>query len=341
MSQGSGWPGQGAEIKMPQMPKLPTKGIVLGVLALVVAIFAWQTIYVVGPQEAAVVLRLGEYVGTNGPGVHFRVPLVHEIRVEPVERQLKEEFGFRTVVSGQRTVYSESNFDAVSLMLTGDLNVAEVEWIIQYKIVDPYKYLFKVRRARETLRDLSEAVMRSAVGDHSVDEVLTTGRAKVASDAKIMLQSLCDKYDTGLRIEQFILQDVNPPEPVQPSFNEVNQAIQEREQLVNEARAQYNKAVPRAEGEANQLIRRAEGYGLERVNNARGEANRFLALHEEYRKAPTVTRRRLYLETVERVVPRLGDKIIVDEKLEGMLPIMDMSGKGLPGKKSTAKGGAS
>lgn len=218
-------------------------------------------------------------------------------------------------------------------MLTGDLNVADVEWVVQYRIGDPYLYLFKVKnlddRRREggdTFRDMSEAVMRQIVGDHSVDEVLTIGRAKVAADAKQMLQELCDLYETGIRVEQVVLQDVNPPKPVQASFNEVNEATQQRERLINEAWAEYNRAVPRARGEAEQQIRQAEGYKLERVNNAQGDANRFLALYEEYRKAPAVTRKRLYLETVERLMPTIGDKVVVDGELENLLPLLSLGG---------------
>ncbi len=344
MSSGPNWPGANQEIrlpKLPKLPKLPGQTVGIFVVLVVVLLVAFNSLYQVGPEEEALKLRLGRFTGeTYGPGLHAVIPFIEQIRLVPLRRQLKQEFGFRTLSAARQTQYDTGNYKRESLMLTGDLNVADVEWIVQYKIGDPYKFLFKVDDVEGTFRDLSEAVMRAVIGDHSVDEVLTIGRTKIAADAKIMLQDLCDKYDTGIRVEQVVLQDVNPPEQVKPSFNEVNQAIQEKEQLMNMARAEYNKAVPRAQGEAEQQIRRAEGYALERVNNAEGDASRFLALYEEYRKAPKVTRRRIYLETISKVFPRLGEKIVVDEKLKNMLPVINLSGQGaiLPAAAAT-KGG--
>lgn len=284
--------------------------------------------YQVEPDEVGVIRRFGHFIGTSDPGPHFRIPFgVDLVRKVPVQRQLKMEFGFRTAgATGERTVYREGNSELAreSLMLTGDLNVAVVEWIVQYKVKDPYAFLFRVRNVDETLRSLSEAAMRSVVGNHSVNEVLTTGRQKVATDAKEVLQHLADRYDAGVDIQQLVLQDVNPPDPVKPSFNEVNQAIQEKERAINEAQAELNKAIPRARGEAEQVIRGAEGYAIERVNRARGEADRFVSVLKEYRRAPDVTRRRLYLETVADVLPRAGQKVILDEAAKGMTPILRM-----------------
>jgi len=212
------------------------------------------------------------------------------------------------------------------MMLTGDLNVAVVEWIVQFRIKDPARYLFHVRDVRRTFRDMSEAAMRQVVGDHSVDEVLTIGRETIGTEAKDELQRLCNLYGNGVEIQQLLLQDVNPPRPVQPAFNEVNQAIQEKERAINEAWADYNKAVPRAKGEAEQAVRAAEGYALERVNNAEGDAKRFEALYEEYRKAPAVTRRRIYLETMGELLPRVGRKLILDDKAKGVLPLLQLEG---------------
>ncbi|HYG68591.1 MAG TPA: FtsH protease activity modulator HflK, partial [Anaeromyxobacteraceae bacterium] len=257
-----------------------------------------------------------------------------------VQRQLKMEFGFRTERSGAggETVYrpQTAELGRESLMLTGDLNVAVVEWIVQYKIKDPYAFLFRVRNVDETLRSLSEAAMRSVVGDHSVNEVLTTGRQKVATEAKEQLQVLADRYDAGVDIQQVVLQDVNPPDPVKPSFNEVNQAIQEKERAINEAQADLNKAIPRARGEAEQAIRAAEGYAIERVNRARGEASRFVAVQKEYRRSPEVTRRRLYLETIADVLPRAGQKVILDDAAKGMTPILQMDPQKPPGAAAAA-----
>jgi membrane protease subunit HflK len=256
------------------------------------------------------------------------MPFVERVIKVPVERQLKQEFGFRTEMAGQRTQYREGpQFYDESLMLTGDLNVGLVEWIVQYKIKDPFAFLFKVRDVESTFRDMSEAAMRQVVGDHSVDEVLTIGREQVAAQAKDLLQALCDKYETGIDVQQLVLQDVNPPDPVKPSFNEVNQAIQERERLINEALADYNQAIPRARGEALQMIQESEGYATERVNRAEGDAARFDAIYSEYRKAPRVTRDRMYLETMNEVLPRLGKKLILDEEQQGVLPLLNLGGE--------------
>jgi membrane protease subunit HflK len=212
-------------------------------------------------------------------------------------------------------------------MLTGDLNVAVVEWIVQYRIRDPKLYLFHLRSVRHTFRDMSEAAMRQVVGDHSVDEVLTIGREAIALKAREELQRLCDLYKNGIEVQQLVLQDVNPPDAVKPAFNEVNQAIQEKERAINEAWAEYNKAVPKAKGEAEQAVRAAEGYALERVNNAEGDAKRFDAVYEEYRKAPKVTKKRIYLETLRELLPRLRKKVVLDEKARGVLPLLQLDGK--------------
>lgn len=247
----------------------------------------------------------------------------------PVQRQLKVEFGFRTQRTqraGSRTAFEPHNEDTVgeSLMLTGDLNVAVVEWIVQFRIKDPRAFLFHVRDVPETFRYMSEAAMRQVVGDHSVDEVLTIGREAIALLAKAELQRLCEMYGIGIEVQQLVLQDVNPPDPVKPAFNEVNQAIQEKERAINDAWADYNKAVPRAKGEAEQAIRAAEGYALERVNNADGDAKRFDALNEEYSKAPGVTRRRIYFEALGAILPKLERKIVIDQDLKGVLPLLQV-----------------
>jgi membrane protease subunit HflK len=212
-------------------------------------------------------------------------------------------------------------------MLTGDLNVAVVEWIVQFRIKDPGAYLFRVRDVPETFRYMSEAAMRQVVGDHSVDEVLTIGREAIALETKAELQRLCELYGIGIEVQQLVLQDVNPPTEVKPAFNEVNQAIQEKERAINDAWADYNKVVPQAKGEAEQAIRAAEGYALERVNKAEGDAKRFDALHEEYQKAPAVTRRRIYLETLSAILPKVGRKVILDESARGVLPLLQLEGE--------------
>lgn len=295
-------------------------------LGLIVAVTSYAQ---VEPDEVGVIMRLGRYTGTVEPGPHFRLPFgVDQMIKVPVQRQLKAEFGFRTERAAERTSYAATDQDMTreSVMLTGDLNVAVVDWIVQYKIKDPYKYLFKVKNVESMLRDISEASMRAVVGDHSVNEVLTTGRQQVADEAKVTLQELADRYETGVDIQQVVLQDVNPPDPVKPSFNAVNEAIQEKERAINEAYAELNRVVPRAKGEAQETLQAAEGYAIDRINRAKGEANRFASIHAEYAKAPDVTRRRMYLETVKQVLEKAGPKIISDDSQKGVTPLLHMEG---------------
>jgi len=209
-------------------------------------------------------------------------------------------------------------------MVTGDLNAATVEWIVQYRIREPRQYLFKVREADDTLRDLSESVMREVVGDRTVDEVITIGRQEIESDTLAKLQDLVNKYELGLSIDQVQLKNVNPPVEVQASFNEVNQAQQEREKSINVANGEYNKVVPRARGEAEQKLQAAEGYALKRVNEAKGDVARFKAVLEEYLKAPEVTRQRIYLETMAEIIPQLGKRIIIDGDANQVLPLLQL-----------------
>lgn len=299
------------------------RNVVVAALALALL---FTSVYQVSPEEVGVILRFGKYVRSTDPGLHFKLPLGIEklIRV-PVQRQLKLEFGFRTTRPGVRSEYRVTAETAKeSLMLTGDLNVVVVEWIVQYKIKDPYNYLFKVRNVVDTFRYLNEAVVRRLVGDSSVDEVLTIGRTRIANEAKEDLQMLCDLYELGIDVNQLIFQDVNPPDPVKPSFNEVNEALQEKERKINEAWSEYNQEIPRAAGEAEQVVRAAEGYATERVNRAKGDASLFASVYKEYARAPLVTRKRLYLETLNEILPKIKKKIIVDEKQRTILPLLNL-----------------
>ena len=307
----------------PQIKKL---GNNIGLIAIVVIalIIGFGATYQVGPEEAGMVIRLGKYDRTVSSGLHFKIPFAEDVFKVPVERQLKHEFGFRTVDSGVQTRYSNRDFSSESLMLTGDLNLGNVEWVVQYRISDPYQFLFKVRNPEETLRDISEAAMREIVGDRTVNEVLTVGRAEVAFDVQTLVQELCSEYNTGITVEQIVLQDVNPPEPVKPSFNAVNEAQQERETLINEAKAAYNRVVPRARGQAQETIQKAEGYAINRTNRAEGEIAKFEALYGEYLKAPSVTKKRIYLETMEEILPNIENKIIVDDNGNNVLPLLQM-----------------
>lgn len=312
---------------MPKLPKLPAAGIQMVLLGIIALFLVASSFYQVDPEEVGVVMRFGKFAGTTNPGLHFKLPFgIDRVVKVPVQRQLKQEFGFRTTRPGVRSEFrpavGESN------MLTGDLNAAVVEWVVQYRVDDSYNYLFRVRDVENTLRDLSEAVMRQVVGDRTVDEVLTVGRQEVADLVEQSLQDLCRQYETGIKIEQVVLQDVTPPDPVKPSFNEVNQAEQQRETLINQAQSEYNKVVFRARGEAQQTIERAEGYAIDRVNRAEGEATRFNSRYAEFRKAPDVTRKRLYLETLGEVLPRLGGKIVVDDDLKGLIPLLNLQNPG-------------
>ncbi|MDX1502019.1 MAG: FtsH protease activity modulator HflK [Thermoanaerobaculia bacterium] len=325
---------------MPDLPKVPVGRIRAALIALVVVAVALSSVFTVEPEEEALVLRFGEYQRTLQPGLHFKLPFgIERAQKVPVQRQLKQEFGFRTVKAGVRSQFSTSGYEDESNMLTGDLNAAVVQWVVQYRVVDSYKFLFRVRHVEDTFGDMAEAIMRTVVGDRTVNEVLTVGRQEIEDLVKVQLQELADQYETGIRVDQVVLQNVTPPEPVKPSFNEVNQAEQERERLINEAQSEYNRAVPRAEGEARQTIQQAEGYAINRTNRARGDAARFLALYESYRKAPEVTRTRIYLETMETILPRAGKKVVVDDDLEGLLPLLDLTGRSAAPPPSPQGGG--
>ena len=291
---------------------------------IILIVLLWTTFFQVRPEEVGVITRFGKYIRKEEPGLHIKFPILERVYKVAVERQHKEEFGFRTTSTGIKSQFSKVGTTDESLMLTGDLNLADVEWIVQYRIDDPYKFLFKVREPIVTMRDISEACMREIVGDRTVNEVLTVGRAEIALSVHQKIQQLCTEYLLGIKIEQVVLQDVNPPDPVKDAFNAVNQAQQEKETLINQARSEYNKIIPRAKGQAEETIQKAEGYATERVNNALGEAFRFNALYREYIKAPEVTKRRIYLETLQSVIPKLGNKIITDEKGNNILPLLQM-----------------
>ncbi|MFQ5705361.1 MAG: FtsH protease activity modulator HflK [Gemmatimonadales bacterium] len=326
-----------ARLQRQNMPNV--RMIVVGLLLLLGLVGVVSSVFTVGAEEVGVVLTFGKYSRQTPPGLHVKWPRpIQTVMKVAVQRQLKAEFGFRTTSAGVRTQYAPGTFNGESLMLTGDLNVAVVSWTTQFRINDPYKYLFKVRNlfdpsgrsSSDTFRDMNEAVMRAVIGDRSVNEVLTIGRAEIASEVELRLQELCDQYETGIKIEQIVLQDVDPPDQVRPAFNEVNQAQQEKERMINEARAEYNSVIPRARGEAQQTITEADGYATDRVNRARGDAELFKSLLAAYRRAPEVTRRRIYLETMQAVYPNVKQKIVLDETLKGVLPLLPLSGERKP-----------
>jgi membrane protease subunit HflK len=310
------------EIEIP----FAAKGIAIAFGAIVLLYGVMTSYYQVEAEEEAVVMRFGKYIKTSQPGLHFRMPFgIDTYEAVAVRRQLKQEFGFSTPEASnpsQSTGAREA--EQVKHMVTGDLNAALVEWVIQYRIDDPTEYLFNVRNADETLRDASESVMRQIVGDRTVDEVITIGRQEIEAECLAKLQVVANEYTMGININQVQLKNVNPPVAVQDSFNEVNQAQQEREKAINVANGTYNQSVPRASGEADQKISEAQGYATERINEAEGDAARFTALFTEYQKAPEVTKRRIYLETMQDVIPQLGKKIIIDEDAQQILPLLQL-----------------
>ncbi len=297
----------------------------LPIFLLVVAI--WTSYFTVPADSEAVILRFGKYHRTAKPGLNFKMPFWFETKtVIPVARTLKMEFGFGTSGATNKFQSRPSDFKEEQLMITGDKNSALVEWVVQYRISDPQAYLFRVKSPEDTLRDASESVMREVVGDRTVDEVITIGRQSIETDALVKLQELVDSYGLGLQIAQLQLKNVNPPRPVQSSFNEVNKAQQQKSQQINVAKGMYNKAVPRTQGEADQEVSRARGQKTQRINEAVGDANRFLSMFAEYEKAPGITRQRLYLEKLKSVLPKLKRKVILDGKSNQPLPLLDLNG---------------
>ncbi len=332
--RGGATPGSELEVLIRQgqdrLKQIMPSGGPLGVIALAVlalaVLGAWTAYYTVPSDSVAVIQRFGKYLKDVPPGLHFKLPLgIDAATIVPVKRQLKQEFGFAT--PGAIDPYQSSaprDGTRETQMVTGDLNAALVEWVVQYRISDPVKFLFEVREPSETLRYVSESVMREVVGDRTVDEVITIGRQEIETEALVKMQALSTKYAMGISIDQVQLKNINPPGPVQESFNEVNQAQQEKEKLINEARRDYNKVIPLAEGEKDQRIREADGYRLKRINEAEGDVARFSALFAEYSKAPEVTRRRIYIETLQEVMPGIRSKIIVDEQTQGILPLLNL-----------------
>lgn len=309
----------------PGFPVGKAVGALFGIIFLGVLVTTMS--YTVPAESEAVVLRFGRFIDTVPSGLHFKLPFGIDAKyLVPVKRQLKQEFGFGTMGSTTRWQSSSPReWDQEKAMVTGDLNAALVEWVIQYRIERPDHYLFNVRNADETLRDASESVMREVVGDRTVDEVITVGRQEIEAEALQKLQLLVESYEMGIRIDQVQLKNVNPPERVQSSFNEVNQAQQEKERAINIANGEYNKAIPRSRGEADQGISAARGYALKRINEAEGDAAAFNAVLAEYLKAPEITRKRLYLETMSVVLSQVRSKIILDQDVGGgVLPFLNL-----------------
>jgi membrane protease subunit HflK len=287
-----------------------------------------SSVYTVDANENAVILRFGAYTDTKGPGLHFKIPFIETVQKVKVDYQYKQEFGFRTLRPGVKTQYSTRGFEKESWMLTGDLKIAEVKWVVQYKIKDAKNYLFNVKNVENTIFDVSEAAVRLMIGDRSFMEVLQSERESVALEARKYMQELLDSYKSGVSIQLVQLQGVVPPEPVADSFNEVNRAKQEQETLINEAKQAYNKIIFLVEGEAEKIITEANGYAIERVNEAKGDIALFESILSEYKKAPQITKDRLYLETMEAILSKNKNKIIVDKDIENLVPFLNQKMNG-------------
>ena len=315
-----------SNIDLSKYKGLLTTGVIVAVLCLT----GYTSVFTVDPEEKAVVLKFGKEDRIVDQGLHFKLPFFMEQEYKvPVQRQLKLEFGFRTAGNEtrqqyQQTQYLGGSYVSEALMLTGDLNVASIEWVTQYKIADPVKYLFKVRNVDQTFRDMNEAVLREIIGDRTINEVLTVGRGEIQNLAKEKLSKLCEDYTLGIVVSQVILQDVSPPDAVKPAFNEVNQAEQEKETTIQNALAAYNREIPQAEGTALRTVEAAEGYAVKRVNEAMGAVSQFTQVFEEYKKAPGITRQRIYLETMQEIYQAVDRKIIIDEDASGVLPLLNL-----------------
>lgn len=305
-----------------------------GILLIIILFFLFfgsSIFFTVGIDEVGVIQRFGKYSRISQPGLNFKLPAgIEKVTKVKIKRVYKEEFGFQEGKGYDDSRFSNDRSDiGAALMLTGDLNVAVVPWIVQYKIADPYNYLFKVKDVRSLLRDMAEATMRTVVGDRSINEVISK-REEIAIAARKRLQDEMKQAETGLKIVTIEMKKTNVPEPVQPSFNEVNEAVQEKEQLIYKAREEYNKAIPAARGEARRVVKDAEGYALDRVNRALGDVARFNSVYAEYVKAKDVTEKRLYLEAMAEIYPSLGKKVVIDSEQKNFLPFLNLgSGKDL------------
>jgi len=315
--------------------KLTPRSVGLLVLVLLIIIAAFSSFYMVDQKEEAVVLFLGQYSRTTGPGLQFKLPFGIEKNFNvPTQRILKEEFGFRVEKPGVSSVYSSRDYSHESEMLTGDLNILDVKWIIQYRIKDPRQWLFNVENQSKTIRDISQSVINLLVGDRTIFDVIGNERANIETRSQEMMNRFFDLYQLGARVTTVKLQNIVPPKgQVQDAFEDVNKAIQDRSRLINEGKEAYNKTIPRARGEAQQVIQEAEGYATERVNRAKGDVARFLAVHNEYRKNPRITRMRLYYETFEEIFKKAGETDLIDKYLKNFLPIKNL-------QRAETKGGA-
>jgi membrane protease subunit HflK len=315
------------------MGKLSPKTLVLVVAGILLLILLSTSVFIVDQTERAVITRFGRFIGIREPGLQFKLPFGidrnYTVNVRTVQT---EEFGFRTMRGGNFPTYASQA--AESIMLTGDLNIVDVEWIIQYRVVDPKAWVFNVHERRETIRDVSRSVINMLVGDRAIMDIMGRERSAIESAALIIMNETFRRYDSsngelgglGIDVINVRLQNVTPPSGVQQAFEDVNRAIQDRERLINEGQQTYNEEIPRARGEAERMIQVAQGYATERVNRARGDTARFNSVLEEYRRAPEVTRQRLYYEMIEEVFRNEEGMTIIDRNLRNFLPLMNLGG---------------
>jgi membrane protease subunit HflK len=329
---GSGGKPPSVDEMVSKIKKIKIPGGSILFIIILIAVIAFSSVYTVNQDQVGIVQLFGRYVRTTQPGLNFKLPLgIERVTKVNVKQIRTEEFGSTAVQPGTRARFTPTEGAFASLMLTGDLNVALVPWIVQYRVKNPYDFLFKVRDVRRLLVDMSEATMRLVVGDRSINEVISS-RDEIALEAKDLLQRELDLAESGIHIVTIEMKKTNVPAPVQPSFNEVNQSVQQKEQMIYQAREDYNKAIPAARGEAERIIRSAEGYALDRVNRAEGDASRFTALYNEYVKAKDVTKRRLYLEAMRELFPKLGSKYIIDSDQKSVLPLLNLDRQGTVNK---------
>lgn len=309
--------------------KMSPRSIAILVLVVLGFIAAYSSYYMVEQEEEAVVLLFGKYNRITGPGLHFKLPFgIEQYFKVPTQRILKEEFGYRTEKAGVTTIYSARKYPEESLMLTGDLNIVDVNWVIQYRITNARNWLFNVENQRKTIRDISQSVINQLVGDRTIFDVIGNERANIEQKGQDMMNSIFSQYKLGVRVTTIKLQDIVPPEgKVQDAFEDVNKAIQDRNRKINEGKEAYNKAIPRARGEAQKTIQEAEGYAVEKVNMAKGDVARFLAVYNEYRKNPKITRMRLYYEMFEELFKSKENTELIDKKLSNFVPFKSLQSK--------------
>lgn len=317
--------GDGAPIKSSPPNPFSSIGKILAIVLIVLVLQGvYSSFYKINPSEVGVILRLGKYYRTDQSGLHFKFPYIDHLYKVDVEEIRKEEFGFRSRYPGQKTSFERKGYDMESLMLTADKNVINVAWIVQYRVREPQAYLFQIKDVRQAVRDLSESATRRIVGNMDFDYVLSN-RDLLAAEVKQDLQKQLQSLEAGITIGTVQFQDINPPDQVKPAFNEVNEADQDMKRLVNEAEEIYNQKIPRARGNALQIIEEAHGYAVARVNDAKGESQRFLSILTEYKNAPEVTKRRMYLETMQEVIPSVESVYIMNKDQQTPLPLLNLS----------------